>query len=559
MKEELSKILIVAITRLGDLLQATPIFMGLKEEHPNCEITVLTDRDMVSFCKSLPGIDRIVEIDLSRLLNLLNKEQEALIEAYRYIDQLVSDLRAFDFEMVLNISSSSYSALLIKLLNVEDSRGWVSDEQGNRLINSPWSRLFSANVYHANRDLNSINIVDFLRSAAGVTKHPLSLKYILSEDSRMAAKAKLSTLHLTGNGPLICIQAGASQEKRQWAPARFAELARRLVEGLDARVLFTGSRAEIPIIDEVLKLFSHSNVVSIAGATKLEELGAILESADLLITGDTGPMHMAVAVGTPVVAVFLASALCYETGPYSSGNLVVQALLSCCPCNPNFPCARPDCHEQVSPELIFFLAKKRIELSEPELWELQIPAHLAKPTDAAIFVTFFDEDNFLDYKKLNPGGFRNGYPMKLFDAFRNAHRELWKEEFGAKLKAVKIPKPNYHPPQPDLDESVFPRDRLLQLSTQGIEHINKLIDLIRDELSPPHLLGVVNQAIEETDKSIEDIGLAHPFAGTIARLFIIEKENMRGNDPLILASEMKELYLSLGRRAERLGTLFSRF
>ena len=552
MKERLNKILIVAITRLGDLLQATPIFMGLKEEHPDCEITVLTDRDMVSFCKALPGIDRIVEIDLSLLLNLLRKEQEALIDGYRYIDKLVEELRSYNFEMVLNISSSSYSAILIKLLNVQDCRGWVSDEQGNRLINSPWSRLFSANVYHANRDLNSINIVDFLRSAAGVTKHPLCLRYNLSDESRKAASAKLSSLHLAGSGPLICIQAGASQEKRQWAPARFAELTQRLVDGLDARVLFTGARSEMPLIAEILKLFSHSNVASIAGATRLDELGAILETADLLITGDTGPMHMAVAVGTPVVAVFLASALCYETGPYSSGNLVVQALLSCCPCNPNFPCARPDCHDQVSPELIFFLAQKRLEL--PELWDLEIPAALANPANTAVFVTYFDEDRFLDYKKLNPGGIRNGYPLSLYDSFRNAHRELWKEEFQ-----VKTPQSYSPASQPLLDETVFPHQKLMRLTADGIAQINQLVDLIRDESAPPRLLGEVNSRLEEIDKNIEDIGLAYLFAGTITRLFIIEKENMRGNDPLILASEMKDLYQGLSRRTRRLGELLLRF
>lgn len=553
-------VLIVAITRLGDLLQASPTIAGIKEENPGCRITVLVDKQFADVCRGIPGIDEIRETDLGMLVRCMGRDGDSIIDAYQFVDNLVTSLRAEQYDFCINMASSGYTAILLKLLNIKASRGWIADDEGYRLINNPWSVLFAAFVFHSNRDYNSINLVDIIRCSAGVRAHPKQLLYTVPVEAKSFPEQFLQSSGIGGSGPVICIQAGASQEKRQWAARKFAELATHLIDSLDARLVFTGSKQEAPLIDEICTLAKHQNIRSVAGSTNLGQLAALLERADLLITGDTGPMHLAVAVGTPVVALFLASALCFETGPYSVGNIVVQPQISCNPCNPNYPCAKPDCHNQVTPELIAYLAELRLREPLSKL-NLEIPSSLANPRQVTVYISAFDKDDFLEFRPLNGSGYHHGERTSIIDQARAAYRQLWKEEFAG------IPAPssngNGHRTEtpsrlPVLDgkketfsEMTIALSQAQKYSEEGRKLIDQLMGLIEDTKSPPQFLGQISTAINGLDRNIEELGLSCPILGALTRVFVMEKNNMRGDDPLLLASEMKELYQRLERRGRK--------
>ncbi|MDD2943325.1 MAG: glycosyltransferase family 9 protein [bacterium] len=549
------KLLIVAITRLGDLLQASPTIGGLKMENPGSHLTVLVDKGFSEICYGIPGIDEVFEIDLAMMVRSMARGGAGIIEAYSYFDSIVEKLRSNGYDFVLNMSSSSYTAVLLRLLDVADSRGWASDEEGCRLITNPWSMLFAASVYHSNRDYNSINLVDIFRCCSGVRKHPRRLIYEVKDEARGTMRSRLADLGYDGSKPLVCIQAGASQEKRQWSAANFAELTGKLVDRLGAFVVFTGSKSEQAIIDRIIELaLEHDNdglraknIFSVAGSTNLKELGALTEAANVLITGDTGTMHMAVACGTNVVAIFLASALCYETGPYSVGNLVVQARISCCPCNPNFPCARPDCHEQITPELVFQLTKLRLEKSDEALRNYVVSEDLCPSAEASVFFTDFDGDDFLECVPLNAETGRNGFAKELFVRSRAVYRELWKHEFDAiDVRDIRVDHNCQPAPVEYYDAGIR---EYFRISDNGIALLSDLLRLIRDVHSDPRMLGELTRQIEYNDRSVEEVGLAWPVLGTMARIFVMEKDNLRGDDPGKVASEMIEIYQRLKRRA----------
>lgn len=554
-------VLIVAITRLGDLLQASPTIAGIKEENPGCRITVLVDKQFADICRGIPGIDEIKETDLGMLVRCMGRDGDSIIDAYQFVDNLVASLRAEQYDFCINMASSGYTAILLKLLNIKVSRGWIADDEGYRLINNPWSVLFAAFVFHSNRDYNSINLVDIIRCSAGVRAHPKRLLYTVPVEARDFPEQFLSS-GIGGAGPVICIQAGASQEKRQWSARKFATLATQLIDQLDARLIFTGSKQEAPLIDEICSLVQHKNIRSVAGSTNLGQLSALLERADLLITGDTGPMHLAVAVGTPVVALFLASALCFETGPYSMGNIVVQPQISCNPCNPNYPCSRPDCHDQVTPELIAYLAGLRLREPLSKL-DLAMPPHLTDPRQVAVYISAFDEDDFLEFRPLNGSGYHHGQRTEMIDKARAAYRRLWKEEFAGISPVPALNGNGYINTEtrsrlPVLDgkekvfaEMSFALGQARKYSEDGKKLINQLMSLIEDAKSPPQLLGQINNAINGLDRNIEELGLSCPILGALTRVFVMEKNNMRGDDPLLLASEMKELYQRLERRGKK--------
>jgi ADP-heptose:LPS heptosyltransferase len=161
----------------------------------------------------------------------------------------------------------------------------------------------------------------------------------------------LQTQGLDGTAPLIGFQSGASTRSRRWAPSRFVELGRRLLaERSNMRIAITGSPAERELAAGIAQEIGDARVIVTAGDLSLPLLPALLERCQLLVTGDTGPMHLAVAVGTPVVALF-AVADWRKSGPAYDldRHVVIQRGRTCDPCySKNCPYAEPVCMEQIS-------------------------------------------------------------------------------------------------------------------------------------------------------------------------------------------------------------------
>ena len=184
--------------------------------------------------------------------------------------------------------------------------------------------------------------------------------------------------------------------------------------------------------------------------------------------------------------------------------------------------------------------------------ELKIPASMADPNDVAVYLSCFDSDGFIDLKQLNGASPRNDGTVK---AAQVAYRRLWKEEFGAVADSV----PGECDPEridPAVNAGI---EQIFRYVEQGRTLIARLRKLVLDPTSEAKLLGETAAALENLDRDIEDIGHAAPVLGALVRFFVMEKQNMRGTDTLILASEMEDLYGALRRRAEKMRFYMSLF
>ncbi|MBE3071848.1 MAG: glycosyltransferase family 9 protein [Acidobacteria bacterium] len=136
-----------------------------------------------------------------------------------------------------------------------------------------------------------------------------------------------------GQRPLVGIHAGGGREIKQWEPARFAEVASALVRSHHARIVLTGSAGDRPLVDRVRALLPPDvQPIDLAGRLDLVSLAAVLERLSVLIIGDTGPMHLAAAVGTRMVALFGPSAP-ERWGPLTASARILRIDLPCSPCN----------------------------------------------------------------------------------------------------------------------------------------------------------------------------------------------------------------------------------
>ncbi|MCB0352947.1 MAG: hypothetical protein KDD64_05455, partial [Bdellovibrionales bacterium] len=176
-----SNVLLVNITRLGDMLQATPTIAGMKMENPDCKITVLVEKQFEAVCHTIPNIDSVMSIDLGMTVRSLAREQDGIVDAFEYVGEVVESLKERNFDYVLNMSSSAYTALLLRLVDVQRRGGWTSDDEGYRIIESDWAQLFATSVFHQNRQFNSLNLVDVFRCSADVELHPEHLLISVSD------------------------------------------------------------------------------------------------------------------------------------------------------------------------------------------------------------------------------------------------------------------------------------------------------------------------------------------------------------------------------------------
>jgi ADP-heptose:LPS heptosyltransferase len=538
------KVLLVNITRLGDMLQATPTIAGIKRENPDCHTTVLVEKQFADICHILPNIDRVVSIDLGFTCRSLAAEQSGVIDAYQYVSELVDELRDESFDYCLNMSSSAYTALLLKLLKIPRTGGWTADEEGYRVIESEWARLFATSVHYQNRQYNSLNLVDVFRCSADVEDHPQKLLVNIEPDAERYAQEMIRNAGFTNYGPLIAVQAGASQAKRQWSPSLFVEMVKILDKEYNARIILTGSPKEIAIVQPILDGCNSPNVFSAVGKTSIPQLAALLKECEVLVTGDTGPMHISVAAGTPVVAMFLASAYGFETGPYSAGNIVLQPVIGCGPCNPNKPCSRPDCHETISPRLIAQLAMARAAGEVTHVSREQ-----ADPRHVMVYRSEFDQYGFCDLKAINsPSG-------DSFARYRSAYRKLWLHDLGG----YDVPsEPRARAKQSMLgvlDAGVEGLQEIANCAQKGQELMGRLKELILDVRAPGSALQRINNEISALDRSIEELGFHYDPIGSLAKMFLFAKENLTGSDPLALASQMDSVYGDLNRRCAK----FSQF
>ena len=338
------KILIISLTRMGDLLQATPLMAGLRKKHPDARLDVLVSSDFASIAKSIPKINEVRIFNLRQFTPAEYKGDLTLVDVYKYIEEFTEELKKSKYDVVINLSHSKMSAVMTSLINVKDIRGITSSDVGNRMIKHPWLRYFATIIF--NRDYNSFNLVDIYLKSGDVEASEDRLLLEVDEESKKFSEEFLSQQGVVENDFLVGFQPGSSRKGRRWSTKSFACLADRIVSELKGKVILFGVKSEADLGQEIEEMMENKPVNAM-GKTSVQHLSGLVRRCNVLITNDTGTMHIATAMGTRVVGLFFAHALPMETGPYSRGNIVFQANIPCSPCSYGVDCNNVVCVDYV--------------------------------------------------------------------------------------------------------------------------------------------------------------------------------------------------------------------
>jgi len=206
------------------------------------------------------------------------------------------------------------------------------------------------------RNLSMLESFDIRREDCLPTPHLPN-----SENSREKVRQLLEAAGVDRHKTLVGINPGSVWPTKRWAPDYFAQLIVRLQQELACEVILFGGPEDTQVITAIQELCIEP-IPSLAGKTSLRDLPAALSACELFVTNDSGPMHIAAALGIPVVAIFCATTRDLGFYPYTNKAIIVEKELSCRPCGSHggrrCPLGTEDCIRLVSPEHVFQAVKR---------------------------------------------------------------------------------------------------------------------------------------------------------------------------------------------------------
>jgi hypothetical protein len=240
-------------------------------------------------------------------------------------------------------------------------------------------------------------------------------------------------------------------------------------------------------------------------------------------------MHMAVAVGTPVVGLFFGPASPFDTGPYAADHVVIHSGAPCAPCDHNVTCLEPFCRDELAPDVVAAVVCARVA---GDWTELEALARRLAP--ARLYRTGFDDGGrFLATALAAP-------PRRREDALRDAYRA----SFLHVLEGLPLPQPG----PAALDLSQF--TGLTELAREGLTQAGTLAQVARAKQPRIAEIERLGRELEVIDRALKEHGGMHPDTNPLVQMFTFGKENLEGDDVATLAVETARLYRDLARTAD---------
>jgi lipopolysaccharide heptosyltransferase II len=292
------KILIVNVNWIGDVIFSTPFIRAVREAHPDGFIACLVHPRCVEILKDNPRIDEVIVYDEEGIhKNLFGKLK------------LIAYLRKKKFDTAFILHRSFTKALITFLAGARERIGYPTKHRGS---------LLTRPVEIPDEEIHKVEYFLGLARAAGITVHNAVYEFFIKDTDRKDAGRFLEENGVLDKDTLIILCPGGNWDPKRWPKENFAKLGDMLIEKLGARVVISGAKKDIPLVEEIKEMMKLIPVVS-CGKTTLRGVAALFEKADLVVANDTGPMHLAVAMKTNVLALFGPTSP-RLTGPYGPGS-----------------------------------------------------------------------------------------------------------------------------------------------------------------------------------------------------------------------------------------------
>jgi lipopolysaccharide heptosyltransferase II len=287
------KLLCVRLDSAGDVLMTTPALNALKEAVPGRHLTLLTSASGARAARLVPAIDDIIEFEAPWM-----KPASQPVAADRALINRIA-AGGYDAAVIFTVYSQNplAAAYLVYLAGVPTCLAHCRENAYHLLSDRVPDPEPQQRVRHEVR-----RQLDLVATTGAVPKSE-ALTLSIPTVARRRAAAALATLRIPRDGPLVVAHAGATAPSRRYPPQRFAEALDMIALEQRAQVVLTGDASEIALVEAVRRAM-RTAAYSLAGCLDFAELCAVVEAADVLVSNNTAPVHVAAAVGTPVVDLY---------------------------------------------------------------------------------------------------------------------------------------------------------------------------------------------------------------------------------------------------------------
>jgi lipopolysaccharide heptosyltransferase II len=357
------RILIIRLDLIGDVVLTLPAVRALHRAYPEAEIDFLALETSAGILANEPEIARVLTFDPY----LWRRRFSALNPAtWRAVRAFVRTMRARHYDLAVSVAGD-IASILARLSGAPRRVGFAGEAYANLLtVPVPGGRY--------RRRQHEVQYVLTLAEAAGarVAASDAGLALHVPREARESAVRTLAALRerCGREGPVVALHPGARNgQAKRWPTTSIATLASRLALECDALVLLTGAAGEAPLAAAVER-GCHGAAINLCGTTSLPELTALLAVSDVVVSGDSGPMHIACAVGTRVVALHGPTDPAIS-GPTAPDALVLRLPLWCSPCYDASATAEcrfgnPVCMKGLSADLVFAAVLRQLRGVAPQ-------------------------------------------------------------------------------------------------------------------------------------------------------------------------------------------------
>lgn len=343
---EYENILIIKLSSLGDICHALPSLTALRNLYPHAKISWAVNKPFADLLTDHPLLDEVIVIDQKAWT------KGSVCDRYEYFKKLRGDLKKRQFDLVLDLQGLLKSSVIALMTGCKTRYGYWEMREGSWLVTKGIKGEHS-------QDHVIQRYLDVIRFLGSDVREP---EFVLPDIDMERSKVDG---WLREAKEYVVIAPATSWDTKEWSLDNYVQLTERLLK-LNKLVVLVGGSSDVDksaYITEQLKLRSPDKVdqiVDLTGRTTLKELMAVCKGAQLYISGDTGPLHIAVATGVPIVAMY-GPTMPHRTGPYvgkcglgKTRILIGQA--ECRPCRQK-KCSKMDCMRSIDVDEVMTAAK----------------------------------------------------------------------------------------------------------------------------------------------------------------------------------------------------------
>jgi lipopolysaccharide heptosyltransferase II len=327
------RIALVKPSALGDIVHSLPVLSAIRTRFPQAHITWVVNRGYEPLLLGHPDLDATLSFDRAAL-------KRGLWTAFTTLRGFARALKQAKFDLVLDLQGLFRSGLMVWATGAPRRVGLASAREGAR-----WFYTDVVPVPDADR-IHAVDRYWKLVEALGAGDGPRRFHLPLDPVAESWASHTLGELPR----PWVAVAAGARWQTKRWAPAHFQVLTRRIQDTFGGTLLFVGGPEERAVSDEVAGALRGPSV-NLAGTTTIPQLVSLLARVDLMLGNDTGPLHVATALGRPVAAPYTCTRVDL-TGPFGAFGGAVQTRVWCSG-SLRKTCSRMECLGELTPDRLW--------------------------------------------------------------------------------------------------------------------------------------------------------------------------------------------------------------